>query len=73
MVTHMKTTVEIADDLLAGHGRQSRVAEGCAVHDARIAALCLHHGVKKLLSADRDFSRFPQLVTANPLRQPEAF
>ena len=38
-----------------------------AVPDARIAALCLRHGVKKLLSADRDFSRFPALVTENPL------
>jgi uncharacterized protein len=43
--------------------------QGGAVHDARIAALCLHHGVKKLLSADRDFSRFPRLSTENPLRR----
>ena len=42
--------------------------QGGAVHDARIAALCLRHGVKKLLSADRDFSRFPSLFTENPLR-----
>lgn len=40
---------------------------GPQVHDARIAALCLQHGVKKLWSADRDFSRFPQLVCINPL------
>ena len=40
---------------------------GGAVHDGRIAALCLRHGVKKLLSADRDFSRFPALRTENPL------
>lgn len=40
---------------------------GGAVHDARIAALCLRHGVKTLLSADRDFSRFPMLRTENPL------
>jgi hypothetical protein len=40
---------------------------GGAVHDARIAALCLRHGVKTLLSADRDFSRFPGLRTENPL------
>lgn len=43
--------------------------QGGAVHDARIAALCLRHGVKKLLSADRDFSRFPKLPTENPLRR----
>ena len=41
--------------------------QGGAVHDARVAALCLRHNVKKLLSADRDFSRFPQLSTENPL------
>lgn len=40
---------------------------GPAVHDARIAALCVHAGVGELLSADRDFSRFPSLATRNPL------
>ncbi len=40
---------------------------GGAVHDARIAALCLQHGVSELLTADRDFSRFPALRTRNPL------
>ncbi|MFN3960691.1 MAG: type II toxin-antitoxin system VapC family toxin [Parvularculaceae bacterium] len=40
---------------------------GGAVHDARIAALCLQHGVTELLTADRDFSRFPALATRNPL------
>jgi hypothetical protein len=44
------------------------MVQGGAVHDARIAALCLRHGVKRLLSADRDFSRFPELRTGNPLR-----
>lgn len=43
--------------------------QGGAVHDARIAALCLRHGVKTLLSADRDFSRFPALRTKNPLQR----
>jgi uncharacterized protein len=40
---------------------------GAKVHDARIAALCLSHGVSELWSADRDFSRFPDLKTRNPL------
>lgn len=40
---------------------------GPKVHDARIAALCLDGGVRELLSADRDFSRFPDLETRNPL------
>ncbi|MEI6741411.1 MAG: TA system VapC family ribonuclease toxin [Gemmatimonadaceae bacterium] len=40
---------------------------GGAIHDARIAAICISHGVGELWSADRDFSRFPQLVVRNPL------
>jgi uncharacterized protein len=40
---------------------------GPRIHDARIAALCLHHGVAELWTADRDFSFFPQLATRNPL------
>jgi toxin-antitoxin system PIN domain toxin len=40
---------------------------GAKVHDARIAALCLCHGVTELWSADRDFSRFPEVQTRNPL------
>lgn len=43
-----------------------RVA-GARVHDARIAAICMQHGVRDLWSADRDFSRFPDLRTVNPL------
>lgn len=41
--------------------------QGPVVHDARIAALCLYHGVRVLWSADRDFSRFPALLVVNPL------
>ncbi|MEE9280327.1 MAG: hypothetical protein V3V67_09155 [Myxococcota bacterium] len=40
---------------------------GPRVHDARVAALCIAHGVRELWTADRDFSRFPALKTANPL------
>jgi len=40
---------------------------GPVVHDARVAALCRLHGVSELWSADRDFSRFPDLVVRNPL------
>jgi toxin-antitoxin system PIN domain toxin len=39
---------------------------GLRVHDARVAALCLTHGVRELWTADRDFSRFAKLATANP-------
>jgi len=45
---------------------QGRVAGGM-VHDARIAALCVIHGIDELLTADRDFGRFPDLKTRNPL------
>ena len=44
----------------------SRVA-GAMIHDARIAALCLLHGVSELWSADRDFGRFSDLKVRNPL------
>ena len=40
---------------------------GPAVHDARVAALCIHHGVQVFWTADRDFSRFAALKTHNPL------
>lgn len=40
---------------------------GIRVHDARIAALCLEHGVSELWSADRDFNLFPELTVVNPL------
>lgn len=40
---------------------------GPKVHDARIAALCKEHEVRELWSADRDFSRFPELRIVNPL------
>jgi hypothetical protein len=45
---------------------------GGRVHDARVAALCLHHGVSELWTADRDFSRFPGLHARNPLVESKA-
>ena len=47
--------------------RNGRV-KGPMVHDARVAALCIAHGVTEFWTADRDFSRFPALVTRNPLQ-----
>lgn len=52
--------------LLAGLVKDGAVT-GPRVHDARIAAICLAHGVRELWTADRDFSRFPRLRTRNPL------
>lgn len=53
---------ETLADLLA-KGRIS----GPRVHDARVAAMCITHGVSELWTADRDFSRFPGLAARNPL------
>ena len=52
---------ELRRSLAAG-----RVA-GPQVHDARVAALCRHHGITELWTADRDFSRFPDVTCRNPL------
>lgn len=40
---------------------------GPRTHDARVAALCLLHGITELWTADRDFGRFSVLKTRNPL------
>jgi toxin-antitoxin system PIN domain toxin len=39
---------------------------GAIVHDARVAAICVAHGIETLLTADRDFALFPELVTKRP-------
>jgi toxin-antitoxin system PIN domain toxin len=39
---------------------------GPVVHDARVAALCVAHGVERLLTRDRDFSLFGDLRTEDP-------
>ncbi|HEX6138185.1 MAG TPA: TA system VapC family ribonuclease toxin [Casimicrobiaceae bacterium] len=46
--------------------QEGRIA-GPIVHDARVAAICLLHGVSELWTADRDFGRFADLVVRNPL------
>ncbi len=51
---------------LAKLATQAKV-QGGAIHDARIAAICLDHGISELWTADRDFSRFPGLRVRNPL------
>ncbi len=53
--------VELRELVLAGQ------ILGPRVHDARIAAICMQHGVTELWTADRDFSRFPLLKSRNPL------
>jgi toxin-antitoxin system PIN domain toxin len=39
---------------------------GPRVHDARIAAICIQHGVRTLWTADRDLSRFSGVALINP-------
>jgi toxin-antitoxin system PIN domain toxin len=56
-------------EVLQRLAREGRV-EGGMIHDAHIAALCLHHGVTLLWSSDRDFSRFPALKLSNPMLEP---
>ena len=53
-------------EILERFVRRPRVVGG-AVHDARIAAICVAHGVDALLTRDRDFTLFPELRTRNPI------
>lgn len=46
--------------MLRGMLQTGRVS-GPVVHDARVAAICAEHGVRELITQDRDFSRFPRL------------
>lgn len=47
---------------------QASKVTGPKIHDARIAAFCILHGINILWSADRDFNRFnKQLKIINPL------
>jgi uncharacterized protein len=53
-------------DTLQGLVTRGKVL-GPRIHDARVAAICVHHAVSELWTADRDFSRFGTLATRNPL------
>ena len=46
-------------------------ATGNLVFDAQIAALCREHGVERILTEDRDFSRFPFLIVVRLDQEPE--
>ncbi len=46
--------------------QRAHVVSG-VVHDARIAAICVAHGVETLFTRDRDFSLFPEIRTRDPL------
>ena len=58
---------------LTGHWKElkeivsaGRISGG-PIHDARVAAICVEHGVREIWSADRDFTRVSGLVVRNPL------
>lgn len=53
-------------DILAELAIRAKL-KGAAIHDARIAAICLSHDITELWTADRDFQKFPDLRTRNPL------
>jgi toxin-antitoxin system PIN domain toxin len=42
---------------------RSATVLGPQIYDAKIAAICLSHGVRELLTMDRDYSRYPALKT----------
>lgn len=63
LLSETYTHWELLKDLV----RRGQV-KGPMVHDARVAALCLAHGVTEFWTADRDFSRFPELPARNPLQ-----
>jgi hypothetical protein len=47
--------------------RRGESRHGPRIHDARIAAVGLSHGVQAPWTVDGDFSRFPALEVENPL------
>jgi uncharacterized protein len=58
---------------LAGHWKELKKIVsagkimGGAIQDARVAAICVEHGVREIWSADRDFTRVAGLAVRNPL------
>ncbi len=61
LLSEVDTSLELFASLL-----MTAQVKGAVVHDARIVAICLAHGVRALITADRDFSRFPQLAYECP-------
>jgi uncharacterized protein len=65
---HLLGETEGFVDVLADYAKRPRV-RGAMIHDARVAAICVAHGVDALLTRDRDFSLFPELRTKNPFEE----
>ncbi|MCY3778523.1 MAG: PIN domain-containing protein [Candidatus Aminicenantes bacterium] len=66
-IAELLTETDTHWNLLKEQIENGRV-RGAMVHDARIAAICIASGVTEFWTVDRDFSRFPSLVTRNPLQ-----
>jgi toxin-antitoxin system PIN domain toxin len=56
---------EAVPEILGELAQRPRV-RGPVIHDARIAALCLAHGVDAIVTRDRDFGLFPELRITRP-------
>ena len=54
--------------LTLGRFVQRPRVHGSVMHDARVAAICVAHGVEVCLSCDRDLMLFPELRTLDPFR-----
>jgi uncharacterized protein len=52
--------------ILSGLTQRAKI-RGEALHDARIAAICIEHHVEEFWTLDRDFELYPDLRTRNPL------
>jgi len=63
-ISVLAETEEFRDHLQAFAVRPR--VRGPVIHDARVAAICVAHAVEALLTRDRDFSLFPELVVRNP-------
>ena len=58
--------VDLEPNLINVIAQRARVTVALRNTDARIAAICVAHGVEALLTRDRDFSLFPELALRNP-------
>lgn len=61
LLSETQRHAEVMQRVVSGSG-----AAGNLVHDAHIAALCIEHGVREILTGDRDFTRFDGLTVVNP-------
>jgi uncharacterized protein len=63
---HLLSETENHLSILSGLTQRAKTRGG-AIHDARIAAICIEHQVEEFWTLDRDFELYPDLRTRNPL------